>query len=148
VHPSKWRVSEEAARRAVELNPEDADSFAILGTIVLFTRRYDEAERHFRTSLELDPMNTLALRGLAQLVMRKNVLYRPFLQYALMMQRFGAGIQLMIVGSMWALASMLRAVAQPPLTDVVTFGYLGLCAYTWFATPIMRAILRRRYAWL
>src|SRR3954449_12092158 len=29
VHPSRWRVSEEAARRAIELNPEDADSFAI-----------------------------------------------------------------------------------------------------------------------
>lgn len=148
VHPSKWKVSEEAARRAVELNPEDADSFAILGLIVLFRRRFDEAEQHFRASLELDPMNRLAMRGLGELVMRKNFFYRPFLQYALMMDRLGNGIQLMIVGSIWALAQMLRAVTQPPLSSVVGWGYLGLCVYTWFARPITRAIVRRKYPWV
>jgi len=148
VHPSQWKVSEEAARRAIELNPEDSDSFAILGMIVVFRRRFDEAEQLFRTALELDPMNRLATRGLAELVMRKNVFYRPFLQYGLMMSRFDAGMQLMIVGSFWALAQMLRAVAAPAYGGLVSYTYIGLCLYTWFARPITRAILRRQYPWL
>jgi len=148
VKPSKWRVSEEAAQRAIELDPEDSDNFAVLGMIKLNRRQYREAEELFRTALELDPMNAFALRGLAQVVMAKNILYRPFLSFAMMMNRFGGGVQLMIVGSIWAFAQVLRAVTAPPWDAVVTFTYIGLCVYTWFALPIARAILKRRYPWL
>lgn len=148
VHPSKWRVSEEAAQRALQLNPDDADSFAILGTIKLSRRRLGEAEELFRSALEIEPHNALAIRGLAEVVMSKNILYRPFLSYALMMQRLGVGVQLMVVGSIWAFASALVASTTPPASDYITYGYLALCAYTWFAEPITRALLRRRYPWL
>lgn len=148
VHPTRWRVSEEAARRAIELNPEDADSFAILGVLLMSQRKFAEAEEHFRTALQLDAMNQLALRGLGQVVMAKNILYRPFMGYALMMERLGAGVQFMVVGSLWAIASVLRAATAEPVSTFVTVGYLALCAYTWFATPIVRAILKRKYPWI
>jgi tetratricopeptide (TPR) repeat protein len=148
VKPSQWGVSEEAAQRALELDPEDSDNFAVLGMIKFSRRQYAEAEELFRTALELRPNNQFALRGLAQVMMSKHVLYRPFLAYALFMSRLGAGVQLMIVGSLWAFAQVLYAVTTSTWHDVVTIGYLALCAYTWFATPITRAILRRQYPWL
>jgi tetratricopeptide (TPR) repeat protein len=149
VKPSKWRLSEEAARRAVALNPDDDDGYAILGTILLSQRRWNEAEECFRTALEIAPYNRLAIDGLAHVVMGRNILYRPFLAYALTMRKLGVGAQLLVVGSVWGLASLIRALlGGSPWGEFVTVGYLGICAYTWFAEPAMRAILRRKYSWL
>ncbi len=148
VHPKRWKISEEAARRAIELNPDDADGYAILGLLVMTRRQFDEAEGLFRTALELEPFNQLALRGLAEVVMGKNLFYKPFLGYALLMQRLGDGAQFMVVGSIWAFASVLSRSVKDPASTIITIAYLALCAYTWFATPIMRAILRRNYPWI
>ena len=150
VRPSQWKISEELATRAVGLNPDDADAFAVLGAIVLTRRRYDEAEGHFRTALEIQPHNRLAIEGLAQVVMAKNWLYKPFMSYQLMMMRLGMGAQLLVVASLWALVSIVNAAFIPdgPASTLLTVGYLAFCAYTWFAMPVTRAILRRRYPWL
>jgi tetratricopeptide (TPR) repeat protein len=143
-------LSEESARRAVSLNPDEADGFAVLGLIVMTRRRFDEAEEHFRTALQLEPNNALALQGLAQLVMGKSWVYRPFLSYTLAMMRLGTGAQLLVVASVWAIVSIVSAtlVTRGLASDVLTFGYLAFCAYTWFAYPVTRAILRRKYHWL
>ena len=150
VRPSQWKISEELATRAVQLNPDDADSFAILGAIVLTRRRYDEAEGHFRTALEIEPHNRLALEGLAQVLMARNWLYKPFMSYQLMMMRLGMGAQLLVVATVWAFVSIVNAafLRDGPASTLLTGGYLAFCAYTWFAMPVTRAILRRRYPWL
>ena len=150
VRPSKWRISEELATRAVSLNPDDADAFAVLGVIKLTTRRYAEAEEHFRTALELEPNNRLALDGLAQIVMAKNWLYKPFLTYQLLLMRLGLGAQLLVIASLWAIVRIVDVtfVTGEGASTLLTLTYLGLCAYTWFAMPVTRAILRRRYPWL
>jgi tetratricopeptide (TPR) repeat protein len=150
VSPSKWQLSEEAARRAVSLNPDDADGLAILGALVLTQRRYQEAEELFRSALEIAPHNPLALEGLAQLVMRKNVLYRPFLSYALIMRKLGTAAQVLVVFSLWAIVSLLRATLLKGTTasSIVLLVYFAFAVYTWFAEPAMRAILRRKYHWL
>jgi tetratricopeptide (TPR) repeat protein len=149
VKPSKWKLSEEAARRAVSLDPDDDNGYAILGTILLSQRRWSEAEECFRSALEIAPFNRLAIDGLAHVVMGKNILYRPFLSYALTMGKLGAGAQLLVVGSLWALVSLTNAMLRDsPWSSVVTIVYLAVCAYTWFAEPVTRAILRRKYSWL
>lgn len=150
VRPSKWRLSEEVARRAVSLNPDDPDGFAILGSILLTRRRYEEAEQLFRTALELSPHNALAIEGLAQLTMRKHLIYRPLLGYALMMRRLGAPMQLLVVLSLWVVVTLIRTtiLSGEPASTIVLVVYFAFAAYTWFAEPVMRAILRRKYHWL
>jgi tetratricopeptide (TPR) repeat protein len=150
VHPSQWRLSEDAARRAVALDPEDDDGFAILGALLLAQGRTTEAEQALRTALELNPMNRLAVDALAQALMARNPFYRPFLWYALRMRRLGPGVQLLVVASIWAIVSALLATVarEGALSSLVTCGYLALCAYTWFADPITRAMLRRHYSWM
>lgn len=150
VSPSKWHLSEEAALRAIALNPEDANGFAILGGIRLSQRRYDEAEESYRTALQLDPHNAMSLNGLAHVVMSRNWLYRPFLSYSLLMTRATPATRLLIIGGLWAFVQLLRAtlLRTEPGDTIVSACYLALCAYTWFAEPLTRAILRRRYRWL
>lgn len=150
VHPSKWKISEELARRAVALNPEDADSFAVLGAILVSRGQFPEAEENFRNALALEPSNRLALEGLAQIVMGKNWFYKPFLSYQLMMMRLGVGAQLLVVASLWAMVSIINAafIETELASTMLTVTYLAFCAYTWFALPVTRSILRRKYPWL
>jgi len=149
IAPSKWRLSADVALRAVALDPENDDAHAILGWIRLTANQIDEAESSFRTSLELSPHNRLALSGLAHVVMAKAWWYRPFLWYSITMARLGTALQLFVVVGLWGIVSALHlAVTSRAIDDLLTYGYLGLCAYTWFAEPVTRGILRRRYAWL
>lgn len=150
VRPSKWRLSEEVARRAIGLNPDDPDGFAILGSILLTSRRYDEAEQMLRTALEISPHHAMAIEGLAQLTMRKHLIYRPLLGWALMMRRLGAPMQLLVVLSLWVFVSLIRTTIfrEDPGSLIVLLVYFAFAAYTWFAEPVMRAILRRKYHWL
>jgi TolB-like protein len=49
------------ARRAVALDPNDSDAHWALGHILLYERRWDEAEVHYETAIHLNPNNADAL---------------------------------------------------------------------------------------
>jgi Flp pilus assembly protein TadD len=153
-HPGQWRVSEQTALRAVQLDPDDAVGHAVLGSVYLRSGRPEQAEERFRSALTLDPANALAFHGLAEALMARSVLYRPFLSFSLLMERGGPGVQLAVIAGLWALVNaalpLLRAGA-PPLpsaAEPLQYAYLAFCAYTWFATPVTRHILAREYPWL
>jgi tetratricopeptide (TPR) repeat protein len=153
VSPSKWKLSEDAVRRALYLDPEDADAHAILGHLQLRTGKRDEAEASFRSCLELDPSNGLGVSGLAQVVMGKAPLYRPFLSYSIWMDRLSVGARVAFIAGLWVLFVVLRQVFRDNdqlagLAGPLSIVYLSFCAYTWFAEPITKLILRRHYSWL
>lgn len=152
-HPDDWQLSEEAARRAVRLDPEDADAHAILATLQLRNGNMDVAEDGFRRALFLEPDNQLALSGLVNATKARYPLYRPMLWYSGLMARYGQTKQITIVLSAWAVMETLRqVVATLPggerYAELVFMIYLAFCAYTWFANPITKALLRRRYPWM
>jgi tetratricopeptide (TPR) repeat protein len=64
---SRTRDAADALRRAVELVPQDPTSHYWLGQALAQLGRFDEAERHFRESLRLDPRRTDTRDGLARL---------------------------------------------------------------------------------
>jgi tetratricopeptide (TPR) repeat protein len=152
--PGQWKVSEETALRAVQLDPDDADGHAVLGSVYLRSGRTREAEERFRAALTRDPGNALALRGLSEAVMARSFLYRPFLRFSRFMESAGHGAQLAVIAGLWALVNAavpLLNAGEPPLPSLsfpLQIVYLALCAYTWFAAPITRAILARQYPWL
>lgn len=150
VDPSKWQLSEEVARRAIALYPEDGNSFAVLGAILFTQQRLDEAEEAFRTALQLEPHNAIAVEGLAQVLMARRPYYRPLLWYGLAMRRLGEGMQLLVVVSLYAVVNAVHIAFAPNgwPSFLLTVTYVALCLYTWFAEPITRAILRRRYSWM
>lgn len=151
--PRDWSVSQEAAMRAVALDPEDADAHAVLGAVHLRAGRLDQAEQRFRAALELAPHNPLALSGLTEALMGRNLLYRPFLGWSLFMQRISLGARVAVVAGLWVFASglagALRGSADLALLSVaVRWSYLAFCAYTWFAEPVTRFLLARHYTWM
>ncbi len=151
VHPRHWTVSEDAVRTALRMNPESADAHATLGLVLLRGRRGAEAEDAFREALRLDPSNKLALSGLSELVKGKAPWYAPMLWYGQMMSRLGSDGQLGVLVALWALYSASKAVlpdGNQSAADLLSAVYLGFCAYTWFAEPITRAVLKRAYPWL
>jgi hypothetical protein len=120
--------------------------------VKLHQRRTGEAEDAFRSALSIEPSNALALQGLAEIVMSRSLLYRPFLSYSLAMERAGIGVQVMVIAGLWifvgAVSALLRAPELAAWRAAVSYTYLGFCAYTWFARPVSRFILSRSYPWL
>jgi tetratricopeptide (TPR) repeat protein len=152
--PRQWRVSEKTALRAVQLDPGDADAHAVLGSVQLRSRRLREAEERFRAALTIDPTNVLARRGLAEVLMARSFLYRPFLRFSLFMESAGTGAQLAVIAGLWAVVNAavpLLRTGPPPLPAIATplqAVYLAFCGYTWFVTPVTRFVLSRHYPWL
>lgn len=152
--PRSWHMSEATARRSVELDPDDADGHAVLGVVYLRDSRLRAAEERFRAALSIDPTNALALRGLAEALMARSVLYRPFLRFSLLLQNGGPGIQLAVIAGLWALVNaavpVLRAgpAPLPSAAGPLQVVYLAFCVYTWFVSPVTRFVLARRYPWL
>ncbi|MBX2797469.1 MAG: tetratricopeptide repeat protein [Myxococcales bacterium] len=151
VHPRHWRISEDAVRTALRIDPHDPDNHALFGHVSLLAGRHQEAESAFRTALRVDPSNALALSGLSTLVKGKYWWYRPMMAWTDLLRRQGRDGQLAIVFGLWAVYAAVIALVPPEYgqaRQALTFGYLGLCLYTWFAEPITRALLRRVYPWL
>ena len=60
------RDSVSHALRAVEINPADLDAHSALGSIMLYERRWDEAEAQFKEALWLNPNNAAAHMSVAE----------------------------------------------------------------------------------
>ena len=52
-----WKAGEAAFRKAVELNPKNADAHSTFSHLLGILRRPDEALKHIEIALELDPLN-------------------------------------------------------------------------------------------
>jgi len=151
VNPRHWTISEDAVRTALRMNPQSAQSHSVLGLVLLRGGKNAEAEEAFRAALRLEPSDRLAIRGLSELVKGKSLLYRPMLWFGQMLSRLGTDGQLGVLFGLWALYGAARALlpdGNQSAADLLTGTYLGFCAYTWFAEPITRAILKRHYPWL
>lgn len=151
VHPRHWRISEEAVRTALRIDPQDADSHAVLGHVLILAGRRGEAEDAFRTSLRLAPGNALAIQGLSHIVKGTHWWYRPMLAWNELLMRQGRDGQLAIVFGLWVVYATVASVlpeAWEGYRPFLNYGYMGLVAYTYFAEPITRALLRSAYPWL
>jgi Flp pilus assembly protein TadD len=58
-------------RAAVEASPADPRTWTLLGDALFEAQRYDEAEKSYRTALELDRRSRPVRRSLAQLALRR-----------------------------------------------------------------------------
>jgi Tfp pilus assembly protein PilF len=52
-----WKKGEAAFRKALELNPKNADAHSTFSHLLMILGRPDEAMKHIETALELDPFN-------------------------------------------------------------------------------------------
>jgi Flp pilus assembly protein TadD len=153
VRPDNSVISDEAARHALRINPQDRTARTVLGWNHLQRGEREAAEAAFRSVLTEEPTHAAALDGLAQTVMSRHPLYRPLLWMSLRLLRLGPDGQLGAALGFWVLygATVTTLNANPATqgwTGAISFVYLALVAWTWFAGPITYALLRRHHPWL
>jgi TolB-like protein/DNA-binding winged helix-turn-helix (wHTH) protein/Tfp pilus assembly protein PilF len=66
-----WPRAVEAARKALELDPEDAEAHAVLASALVGEWRWKEAEAEYRRALELNPSHAAAHVGLGNWLLRQ-----------------------------------------------------------------------------
>ena len=68
-----WKGGEESFRKAIELNPQNADAHSTYSHLLSILGRYDEAMKHIDIALDLDPFNTkiIAFYGVDLLFARR-----------------------------------------------------------------------------
>jgi tetratricopeptide (TPR) repeat protein len=66
-----YSLATEKIRAAINLVPQGAEGFAVLGTIEAEQGNSREAEKQFREALVLEPDNGIAIRGLVQLLINE-----------------------------------------------------------------------------
>ena len=63
-----WPAAEAAFERAIELNPNHADTYAKYGNFLAFVGRYDEAEERFEEAIRLNPVSSWSHSGLGMIL--------------------------------------------------------------------------------
>jgi len=71
-HADDLPQARQAAEKAIELAPDDAESWVVLGKIESRAHRDDLADKHFRQALALDAGHAEAHQNLAEMAFRKN----------------------------------------------------------------------------
>jgi serine/threonine-protein kinase len=62
-----WPAAEAAFERAIELNPNHADTYIEYGYLLAFVGRYDEAKARFEQAIRLNPLKSGGIPGLGTL---------------------------------------------------------------------------------
>ena len=62
-----WPAAEAAFERAIELNPNHADTYAEYGNLLAIVGRYDEARERFEEAIRLNPVLSWPLSSLGML---------------------------------------------------------------------------------
>jgi hypothetical protein len=113
----------------------------------LEARRTDEALKHFRESLRLDPTNDYARAGLVEALKGRHFIYGLFLRYMLWMAKLPPRAQWGVIIGGYIGYRIARTVAEdnpdlaPYLTPLV-FAYLAFAWFTWLAQPVFNMLLR------
>ena len=84
-------------RYQLENRPDDDSSHTSAGWLALRTGRHKEANQHFLEALRLNPMNEGARLGLVESFRARSFVYRSYLCFCHMMNRFSGGTQMGIM---------------------------------------------------
>jgi class 3 adenylate cyclase/TolB-like protein/Tfp pilus assembly protein PilF len=60
--------AEDAARKAIALDPQSAQAYVLLGRVLVITHNYDGAQEALRRAIELNPSDSEALAGLGDVL--------------------------------------------------------------------------------
>lgn len=110
------RVAENTEQIAGMLarNPEDDDNHSAGGWNALQAGRYEQAERHFREALRLNPENEFAREGLIESFRARSRFYRVHLRWSLWMQARSSKMQWVVIIGILVLPRIIRQIFTGP----------------------------------
>lgn len=128
-------------------DPDNAWTHANLGWRYLEQNDTKKAMHHFREALRIEPELEWARIGVVETLKSRNVVYRLFLKYFLLMGRLTQSGQWKVVLGLWLLYIILGRVAEnvPALAPWVTpllIAYVLFVLGTWLAGPLADLALR------
>lgn len=128
-------------------DPDNAWTHANLGWRYLEQNDTKQAMHHFREALRIEPELEWARIGVVETLKSRNVVYRLFLRYFLVMGRLTQSGQWKVILGLWLLFVILNQVAEqmPALRPWVTpllIAYLLFVLGTWLAGPLADLFLR------
>ena len=141
---SEGRRASEASRagaRGLELAPEGVESHASMAYHDIRTGHPFRARAHLREAMRSDPSSELE-EALLEADGFCRVVYLPMYYYSLLIERI-PGQQFAVWALFLAFLGTSERMGIPPgLRSAIAFGYIGLCLYTWVASPILKVWLR------
>ena len=156
----KQGESQVAAEKLLADDPEDPYAHFNAGWAALQRHDHQEAEKHFREALRLDPDFDPARAGLLESFKARSFFYRTYLRYGFFMQRFTGGMQwAIIIGILIAynFGRRLLSAIHPLAGLALVVLYLGFVLWVFLAPGIgnflvlldrsARHALKRGEAW-
>jgi len=127
--------------------PENSATHANKGWALLEAKRIDEALKHFRESLRLDPTNNYARAGLVETLKARHFVYGLFLRYWLWMAKLPPRTQVGLVIGGFIAYQVTRNIAanHPSLAPYLRpflYAWLAFVWFTWVAQPVFDLLLR------
>lgn len=127
--------------------PEDSYSHSNKGWVAIEQGSYEQAFRHFREALRLEPNNGYARAGLKEAIKARNWLYRGVLQYFLWMGKLNQqGRWVFIIGIYIFYRIMIEVAENSPSLAPFLYPFIGLYILfafsSWIAMPVSNLFLR------
>ena len=141
------RVDEaiETMNNALNQDPENYMTHTTAGWNLLEKGRNEDALKHFREALRINPGMKAAQEGLKEALKSKIPPYRWFLQYSFWLQNKGAGMRWVIVIGLLAgvrlLSGTSRYFGNENLSTIILSIYLAFVLFTWAITPLANIFL-------
>jgi tetratricopeptide (TPR) repeat protein len=142
-HGEAARYADEALRS----KPEDLDAHVIAGLIDLVRGDDAAAERHARFALTQDSTDRDALHLWASIKARRSWTLGAWWRFNtwIAMREESSQVALLIGSfvTMQVLIILAGAAGFPDLQNILRWGWMGFCAYTWYAPVLFKKLLSR-----
>jgi len=143
--------AERLVRQALEIEPEDPDALLTMGHLLLRRGEVEAAREHAVWALRKNPTDRGALHLLAAVKSRRNPLLGLWWRYSTWMGSLGEGRAIVVllvayVAYRFAVITAQEVLEQPGIAALVSLGWLGIVAYTWFGPAIFYRSLKKELA--
>ncbi len=134
------------AREALESDPEDVEAHVVAGMVALVAGDDAEAERHARFALNTDSTAHDAIHLWCAVKARRSPILGLWWRFtAFVSIRSESGQLGLLIGS-FVVVRLVIILAQhydlDTLASVLSWAWLGFCAYTWFAPELFKRWLK------
>jgi tetratricopeptide (TPR) repeat protein len=134
-------------RRALEQNPDNADTHANMGWTALSQQDPKKAVEHFREALRLAPENEWARTGMVEALKARNIIYRQMLRFFLWAGHLSGRAQIFLIlglvfGQQFFTELFGNTAGLKWLGTLVFAAYLLFAVLTWTARPLFNLMLR------
>jgi tetratricopeptide (TPR) repeat protein len=130
----KRRENEETLTALLLADPENPQTHANAGWAALERGERENAEKHFREGLRLDPESESAREGLLNSFKARSFIFRAHLKWAFFMEKLSGKSQIAMVIGIYLASKLLRsALGQSPWAIAVGVLYFLFVLWNWVA---------------